>query len=66
MHWRRFVLRANAVYLGVASLGGLLAWDVPAIFFGTGTEARVLGSARYAGIGFLEAHGLAFILSVLL
>ena len=66
MNWRRFVLRANALYLGVASFGGLLAWDVPAIFFGTGTEARVLGPARYAGIGFFEAHGLAFILSVLL
>ena len=65
MNWRRVVLRANAVYLGVASFGGLVMWDVPAIFFGTGTEARVIGAARYAGLGFLEAHGLALILSVL-
>ena len=66
LNWRRFILRANAAYLGAASIGGLLTWDIPAIFFGTGTEARVIGSAQYAGIGFLEAHGLAFILSVLL
>ena len=66
MKWSRLVLRSNAVFLGVASVGGLLAWDVPAIFFGTGPEARVLGPVRYAGLGFLEAHGLAFILGVLL
>jgi hypothetical protein len=66
MNSRRLVLRANAVYLGVASVGGLLMWDVPAIFSGTGAEARLLGPAPYAGLGFLEAHGLALILSVLL
>ena len=52
LNWRRFILRANAAYLGVASIAGLLTWDIPAIFFGTGTEARVIGSAQYAGIGF--------------
>jgi len=63
---RRFILRANALYLGIASLAGLLLLDLRAIVFGTGPEGAILALAPHAAIGFVEAHGLALILSVLL
>jgi hypothetical protein len=63
---RRLLLRANGIYLIVASIAGLLLLDIPAIFFGSGPAAPIIGSAPQAGIGFVEAHGLAFILGVLL
>jgi hypothetical protein len=62
---RQFVLKANALYLGVASVSAFI-FDVVGIFLGVGPQSRILVSAPYAGIGFLEAHGLALILSVLL
>ena len=39
--------------------------DIPGIYLGRGPESHIL-SAPYAGIGFLEAHGLAFIIGALL
>jgi hypothetical protein len=36
------------------------------VFFARGAFAPVVASAPYAGIGFVEAHGLAFIIGVLL
>ena len=36
------------------------------IFFGLGPVARVVAEAPYAGLGFIEAHGLAFILGILM
>ena len=62
---RRVILRANAFYLGAAAVAGLL-FDVRGILFGTGPQGRVLASAPHAGISFIEAHGLALILAVLL
>lgn len=62
---RRLILRANAIYLGLASVMGLIGLDVRGIFFGTGPEGRILAGAPYAGVGFLESHRLALILSVL-
>lgn len=48
---RRIILRANALYLGLAAIGGiLLTLDLPRIFFAS----------------FLEAHGLAIIIALLL
>jgi hypothetical protein len=63
---RERILRFHAAYLGVAAVAGLLRMDIPAIFFGTGPEAPILEAAPFAGIGFLEAHGLALIIAVLL
>ena len=63
---RRLILRANALYLGIASIAGLLLLDLRGIVFGSGPEGAILAAAPHAGIGFVEAHGLALILSVLL
>jgi hypothetical protein len=62
---RRLLLRANAIFLLVAAAGGLRS-DILGIFFGTGPVAPVVASAPHAGIGLVEAHGLAFIIGVLL
>ena len=62
---RRVILRTNAIYIGAAALAGLV-FDVRGILFGVGPQGRILTSAPYAAIGFVEAHGLALILSVLL
>ena len=62
---RRAILRANAAFLLAASAGGF-ASDVRGIFLGLGPIARVVAEAPHAGIGFIEAHGLAFILGILM
>jgi hypothetical protein len=62
---RTLILRANALYLGIAAFGGLLS-DVLGIYVGHGPVGRIAAVAPHAGIGFVEAHGLALILSVLL
>ena len=62
---RRLILRANALYLGIASIAAFLLLDLRGIF-GAGPAAQVFGAAPHAAIGFVEAHGLAFIMSVLL
>jgi hypothetical protein len=63
---RRTILRANALYLGIASIAAFLLLDLRGIVFGAGPAAQLFGAAPHAAIGFVEAHGLAFILSVLL
>jgi hypothetical protein len=60
-----WILRANAIYLLVASMLGT-GMDIAGIYFGFGPEARAIASAPLAGLGFLEAHGLAFILGCVL
>lgn len=62
---RRMILRANAIFLLAASAGGF-ASDIRGIFLGLGPVARLVADAPHAGIGFIEAHGLAFILGILL
>jgi hypothetical protein len=62
---RTTILRANAIFLLVAAAGGF-ATDLLGVFFGRGAFAPVVANAPYAGIGFVEAHGLAFIIGVLL
>ena len=62
---RQILLRANAIFLLAASTGGFIS-DVRGIFLGLGPVGRVVGKAPDAGIGFIEAHGLAFILGILL
>jgi hypothetical protein len=63
---RQLTLRAHGFYIAFAGVAALFAWDIPGSFFGTGPQARILGDSPYAGIGFVEAHGLAIILGVLL
>ena len=62
---RQAILRANAIFLLVAATAGLWT-DVLGIFFSVGAQAPIIANAPYAGIGFIEAHGLAFIIGVLL
>ncbi|MEH2496792.1 phosphoglycerol transferase MdoB-like AlkP superfamily enzyme [Bradyrhizobium sp. AZCC 1678] len=62
---RHVILRANAVFLLAASASGF-ASDVRGIFLGLGPVARIVAEAPYSGIGFIEAHGLAFILGILM
>ena len=62
---RHVILRSNATFLLAASAGGF-ASDVRGIFFGLGPVARLVAEAPYAGLGFIEAHGLAFILGILM
>jgi hypothetical protein len=62
---RKALLVANAIFLLVASTGGMIA-DLAGAFAGVGPQRGVLGPAPYAAIGFVEAHGLAFIMGVLL
>lgn len=63
--FRHLVLRANAIFLLLASAGGF-ASDIRGIFFGLGPVARLVAEAPYSGIGFVEAHGLAFIIGILM
>jgi hypothetical protein len=62
---RRLVLRANAVWLGGTAFASLLL-DIAGIFFGRGATAQIVAAAPHAGAAFIENHGLAVILAVLL
>lgn len=63
--YRHFVLRFDAAFLLIASTGGL-AVDIAGSFLARGPEALLLNGVPGAAIGFIEAHGLAFILGVML
>jgi hypothetical protein len=58
----RWVLRAHALYIGLAGLLGIV-FDLRGVFFGLGPQGRVFEHAPNAAIGFVEAHGLAVILA---
>jgi hypothetical protein len=60
---RKAILRAGPLYLPVAQLRGLRA-DVLGSLFGSGPVMPILAAAPHSGIGFIEAHGLASIISV--
>ena len=62
---RTAILRANALYIGIAGFAGVI-FDIRGVVYGLGPQGRALADAPYAGIGFVEAHGLAVILAVLL
>jgi hypothetical protein len=62
---RTATLRVDAVFLLVASAGGFVS-DIVGAFLGRGPVAPILAGAPHAAIGLVEAHGLAFILGVLL
>jgi hypothetical protein len=63
---RRLLLRANAVFLIVAAVGAWVTADFPASFSGSGPMGTLIAHQPALGIGFIEAHGLAIILGVLL
>jgi hypothetical protein len=65
MRFRQRVLRANALFIGIAGLVALV-FDIRGVLYGLGPQGRLLADAPHAGIGFVEAHGLAIILAVLL
>ena len=65
MRFRKRLLRANALYIGIAGSAGLL-FDIRGVLYGLGPQGQVLAAAPHAAIGFVEAHGLAVILAVLL
>ena len=64
----RLILRFHAMYPGFFALAGFIFMDMAAVVNGTGPAARLLGNgdALLAAIGFIEAHGLAFFMAVLL
>jgi hypothetical protein len=62
---RHLILRANALYIGLAGSAGVI-FDIRGVLYGAGPQGRALANAPHAGIGFVEAHGLAVILAVLL
>ncbi|WAX97613.1 hypothetical protein N7E70_012470 [Aminobacter sp. NyZ550] len=61
--FRNPVIRGNALFLILASAGGLVT-DIAGSFFGHGAEATLLAGSPGAGIGFIEAHGLALIIGI--
>jgi hypothetical protein len=62
---QQLILRANAFYIGIAGAAGVV-FDLRGAWYGVGPQGRVLADAPHAAIGFVEAHGLAVILAVLL
>ena len=66
VNFRRLLLRTNAAFLILAALGGWLQMDFPASFANSGPLAPLIAHEPALGIGFVEAHGLALILAVLL
>jgi hypothetical protein len=66
VNFRRLLLRADAVFLIVAAVGAWVSADFPASFSGSGPIGPLIAHQPALGIGFIEAHGLAIILGVLL
>jgi len=62
---RQLILRANALYIGIAGCAGVI-FDIRGVLYGLGPQGRALADAPHAGIGFVEAHGLAVIIAVVL
>jgi hypothetical protein len=60
---RKWILRANALWLLPASIGGL-SMDILGAFYGLPPQALILRDAPEAAIGFIEAHGLALVLAL--
>ena len=65
LSFRTWLLRANAVFLLAASAGGMIS-DLIGAFLLRGPIGVVVEKVPHAAIGFVEAHGLAFIIGVLL
>jgi uncharacterized protein YbbK (DUF523 family) len=61
---RQLVLKANGVILGLFGVISFFMLDVRAVWFDSGPQTAVLRGMPAAGVGFLEAHGLAVILAI--
>jgi hypothetical protein len=61
---RRRLLKANAAFVGVFGAVSFFVLDVRGIWFASGPQVAVLRGEPAAGVGFLEAHGLAVIFAV--
>ena len=61
----KYIQRTNAAFLLVASAAGFVS-DLRGAFMGEGPMGQVVRLAPDAAIGFVEAHGLAFIFGLLL
>jgi hypothetical protein len=66
VRFRRLLLRADAVFLIAAASMAMVSADIPASFAGSGPFGPLIAHQPALGIGFIEAHGLAIILGVLL
>jgi len=62
---RRRLLRVNAAFLGLAAAIAL-PQDIMASLYGRGPLGRVLSGTPAVAIGFVEAHGLALLLAIVL
>ena len=62
---RRWILRTNALFLILFGGSGFLL-DLRAYFLGKGPQSVLIANAPHTAIGFVEAHGLAVIIGVLL
>ena len=62
---RQRILRAHALYMGTFAVLGAVFLDLRGFILNSGPASQVASAAPFAIIGFLEAHGLAFILAVL-
>jgi len=59
------LLRADALFLGAASIAALHA-DWLSIGFGVGPLGRLFAEAPFAALGFVEAHALMLVFSLLM
>jgi hypothetical protein len=58
------VLKSNAAFPGLFGAVSFFALDVRGIWFSSGPQVAILRGEPAAGVGFLEAHGLALILAI--
>jgi hypothetical protein len=61
---RQLILKANGIILGLFGAISFFMLDVRGVWFDSGPQTAVLRGMPAAGIGFLEAHGLAVILAI--
>jgi hypothetical protein len=61
---RRTLMRADGSFLALVG-GAQMIFELLSHFFGVGPWGRIFTASHYT-IGFLEAHGLAFLIGVLL
>ena len=62
---RKYLLRADGAWLAVIAAPAMIS-DLAGAFAGRGPLAAVLKAAPESAIGFVEAHGLALILGIIL
>jgi hypothetical protein len=61
---RQLILKANGIILALFGTISFFMLDVRGVWFDSGPQTAVLRGMPAAGVGFLEAHGLAVILAI--